>query len=98
MQLQALLKKKLNHFSVNNIFVGPGTKQLMFLLHVIFDGEIILPAPSWVSYEPQSTISKNKVLWIQTKAENNWHVTEMKIEDIKEIKTKNKIINFKFAK
>ena len=88
-----LLKKGLNHFSVTNIFVGPGTKQLMFLLQLAFDGDIILPAPSWVSYEPQSTISKNKVLWIQTKAENNWHVTADEItETLKKVNSKNKII------
>ena len=33
----------------------------MFLLHVIFDGEIILPAPSWVSYAPQAIIGRNKI-------------------------------------
>jgi len=43
----------------------------MFLLQLAFDGDIILPAPSWVSYEPQSVISNNKVHWIQTKIENN---------------------------
>ena len=88
-----LLKKELNHFSVNNIFVGPGTKQLMFLLQLAFDGDIILPAPSWVSYEPQSIISKNKVLWIQTKVENNWHVTADEINEIlKQSNSKNKFI------
>jgi aspartate aminotransferase len=30
----------------------------MFLLHIIFDGEIILPAPSWVSYAPQGNTWK----------------------------------------
>ena len=32
----------------------------MFLLHIIFDGEIILPAPSWVSYAPQAILGRNK--------------------------------------
>ncbi len=39
----------------------------MFLLHVIFDGEIILPAPSWVSYAPQAILGRNKTQIIQTK-------------------------------
>ena len=42
--------KNLNH---ENIIIGPGSKELMFLLQVAFDGEIILPVPSWVSYAPQ---------------------------------------------
>ena len=47
-------KKKNYNYKSKNIIIGPGTKELMFLLHIIFDGEIILPAPSWVSYAPQA--------------------------------------------
>jgi aspartate aminotransferase len=65
----------------------------MFLLQLAFDGDIILPAPSWVSYEPQSVISNNKVHWIQTKIENNWHVTSEEITGVlKQSTAKNKII------
>jgi len=88
-----LIKKSLNHYNVDNIFVGPGTKQLMFLLQLAFDGDIILPAPSWVSYDPQAIIAKNKVHWVQTKIENNWHVTPQDIEDVlKQCTAKNKLI------
>ena len=88
-----LIKKSLHHYSVDNIFVGPGTKQLMFLLQLAFDGDIILPAPSWVSYDPQALIAKNKVHWVQTKIENNWHVTPQDIEEVlKTCSTKNKLI------
>jgi aspartate aminotransferase len=54
----------------------------MFLLHVIFDGEIILPAPSWVSYAPQAIIGRNKIKTIQTKRENNWFPTASEIEKV----------------
>ena len=91
--LKHLEKKGLKHFNQDNIFVGPGTKQLMFLLQIVFDGDIILPAPSWVSYEPQAHISKNKVHWVQTTIENNWHVTSKEIETVlTNITSKNKII------
>ena len=54
----------------------------MFLLHVIFDGEIILPAPSWVSYAPQAILGRNKVKILQTKRENNWFPSGKEIEEI----------------
>jgi len=54
----------------------------MFLLNVIFDGEIILPAPSWVSYVPQAIINRNKIQILQTKRENNWFPTGFEIEKI----------------
>ena len=55
-----------NNFKSNNVMVGPGTKELMLLTHIAFNGDILLPAPSWVSYQPQAFIAKNKVHWIQT--------------------------------
>ena len=65
------VKKNYNYKS-ENVIIGPGSKELMFLLHVIFDGEIILPAPSWVSYAPQAILGRNKTQILQTKRENNW--------------------------
>ena len=75
-------KKKNNNFTPNQIIVGPGSKELMFLLHISFDGEIILPTPSWVSYQPQSIIADNKFHWIKTTSENNWHPTAENIENL----------------
>ncbi len=75
-------KKKDHKYSSSNIIVGPGSKELMFLLQILFDGEIILPAPSWVSYAPQAIIGRNKTKWIQTKSENNWFPTAKEIEDV----------------
>ncbi len=75
-------KKKGKSFTSDQIIIGPGSKELMFLLHMSFDGEILLPTPSWVSYKPQSIIADNKYHWIDTKAENNWYPTADSIENI----------------
>ena len=80
-------KKNIKNYKAENVIIGPGTKELMFLLQILFDGEILLPAPSWVSYAPQSIIAKNKFHWIKTKSENNWFP---KAEEIEEIILKNK--------
>jgi len=83
--------KKNYHYKADNIIVGPGTKELMFLLQILFDGEVMLPAPSWVSYEPQAIIGRNKVHWINTNRENNWFPTA---ESIETIVSKNKNKNY----
>jgi len=75
-------KKKNRNFSPEQIIVGPGSKELMFLLHISFDGDIILPAPSWVSYKPQSIIADNKFHWIETVAENNWYPSAESLEKL----------------
>ena len=85
------LKKKIGiNYPKENIVITPGSKEAMLLLHVAFNGEIILSAPSWVSYEPQAIIGRNKVHWIQTTRENNWFPTAAQLEKkIKSIKKKN---------
>ena len=75
------VKKKIEYKS-ENVIVGPGSKELMFLLHVLFDGEIILPAPSWVSYGPQAIIGRNKVKWLECSRENNWFPTATELEKL----------------
>ena len=54
----------------------------MFLLNLAFDGEIILPTPSWVSYEPQGILANNKIHKIETLAEKNWFPSAKSIESI----------------
>ena len=75
-------KKKNHDYNSDNVIIGPGSKELMFLLQVIFDGEIILPAPSWVSYAPQAILGRNKIQILQTKRENNWFPSGQEIEEI----------------
>ncbi len=75
------LKKKYN-YSADNVIIGPGSKELMFLLQVLFEGEIILPIPSWVSYAPQAILGRNKIIKVKTKSENNWFPTGKDLEEI----------------
>ena len=74
--------KNSQNYKPENIIVGPGTKELMFLLQLLFDGDILLPAPSWVSYAPQALLSRNRTHWIVTKSENNWFPTGEEIEKV----------------
>ena len=88
-----LSKKTGSKFLKENIIITPGSKEGMFLMHMVFNGDIILPAPSWVSYAPQAKIASNKVHWIQTSADNNWFPTAKELEKkIKSIKNKNIIL------
>jgi aspartate aminotransferase len=75
------LKKNYN-YSAENILVGPGTKELMFLLHTLFNGDVLLPSPSWVSYEPQAILGRNKIHWLETNREKNWFPTADMIEKV----------------
>ena len=88
-----LNKNNNNNFKFDDIIIGPGTKELMFLTQIAFQGEVLLPAPSWVSYQPQALIAKNKVHWIQTTDSSNWFPTAEQLENkIKNIKNKNLLL------
>ena len=79
-----------NNFSKDDILITPGSKEAMYIMHVAFKGEVILPSSSWVSYAPQASIGNNKFHWIQTSRENNWFPTAEDLEKkIKSIGKKN---------
>ena len=83
-------KKKQNKYNESNIIIGPGSKELMFLLHILFDGEVLLPAPSWVSYKPQAILGRNKYHFIETSRERNWFPSAESIENIVSKKSRKK--------
>ena len=68
-------------FEVENILIGPGSKELMFIAQLVIYSELLLPAPSWVSYAPQSKILGRKVSWLETKKEDDWLLRSDVLED-----------------
>ena len=62
------------------ILVGPGSKELLFGLQMALDCELLLPAPSWVSYEPQARLLSRPCRWIETRPENGWKLTADDLE------------------
>jgi aspartate/methionine/tyrosine aminotransferase len=57
------------------VMVGPGSKELMFLLQMAGDFEVLIPAPSWVSYAPQAGLFGRRVRWLATDLANDWLIT-----------------------
>ena len=35
--------------NAENVLIGPGSKELMFLLQFVYYGDLVIPTPSWVS-------------------------------------------------
>ena len=44
----------------HDVLIGPGSKELMFFLQLVYNGDLVIPAPSWVSYAPQAQINRPK--------------------------------------
>jgi len=59
----------------DDILIGPGSKELMFLTQLVLDAELFVPSPSWVSYVPQARLAGRRATWIPTRRDEHWHLT-----------------------
>ncbi|WP_144820588.1 pyridoxal phosphate-dependent aminotransferase [Marinobacter piscensis] len=68
--------------SWEDVLIGPGSKELLFILQLAYYGDLLIPRPSWVSYAPQARIIGRSVHWLPTYAENNWQLTAEELDII----------------
>jgi aspartate aminotransferase len=64
----------------DGVIVGPGSKELMFLLQLVYYGEIILTTPCWVTYWPQARIIGRRISLIHTDYETHWKTDAERLE------------------
>ncbi|MBS3922303.1 MAG: aminotransferase class I/II-fold pyridoxal phosphate-dependent enzyme [Nitrosarchaeum sp.] len=69
---EAIAKYNKYYFSMDidpkRIYVGPGTKELIFNLLEILHGTVILPTPAWLGYLPQIRLLKKNFHMLPTQA------------------------------
>jgi aspartate aminotransferase len=65
-----------------DVLVGPGSKELMFLLQLVYYGDLVIPTPTWVSYAPQAQIIGRAVRWLPTDAESDWRLRPEQLESL----------------
>ena len=66
--------------SGEDVIIGPGSKELMFILQLVFYGDLVIPSPSWVSYSPQASIIGRQVRRVATRPENGWRLQAEELE------------------
>jgi aspartate aminotransferase len=67
-------------FRAEDVLIGPGSKELMFILQLVYYGDLVIPTPSWVSYAPQAHIIGRHVRWLPTHADNGWLLMPEELE------------------
>ena len=79
--------------SPEDVLIGPGSKELMFLLQLVYYGDLVIPTPSWVSYAPQAHIIGRQVHWLETDRGNAWRLTPDELEKLcREDETRPRIV------
>ena len=61
--------------NAENVMIGPGSKELVFLLQLVFNSEIIIISPCWVSYIPQAKIIGKKISVVHSSNKDKWQLT-----------------------
>jgi len=69
-------------FRAEDILIGPGSKELMFILQLVYYGDLVIPTPSWVSYAPQAHIIGRHVRWLPTHSDNDWLLMPEELEKL----------------
>lgn len=74
--------KNFNHnFSGNDVFIGPGSKELIFQIIYLMEGPLLVPAPSWVSYGPQAALRGKNIVPIHTERDNDYRLTPEELDE-----------------
>ncbi len=68
--------------TADGVLIGPGSKELMFLLQLCYYGDILLPSPCWVSYLPQAKIIGRNVRVIHTSFGERWRISPEHLVDV----------------
>lgn len=61
-------------YDAEQVLIGPGSKELMFLVQIALQAELLIPSPAWVSYAPQATVAGRRVTWLPTRREDRWQL------------------------
>jgi aspartate aminotransferase len=82
-ELRSAISKYNKHYfemdiSPERIYVGPGTKELIFNLLEILHGTVILPTPAWLGYLPQIRFLKKNYHMLPTRANKKISPTNLK--------------------
>lgn len=64
----------------DDVLIGPGSKELMFLLQLTYYGDLVIPTPAWVSYAPQARIIGRRVELLETSQADGWQLSPARLE------------------
>lgn len=89
------IKYSNKNYQFSDVIFGNGSKELLFMIQLIFDGIIILVSPYWVSYIEHSKILNKKYEIIETKINAEYKLLPKQLETVCEkYKNENKLLIF----
>lgn len=83
-KVKQLIKNKysVSNYQVENVLLGNGLKEILFITQMSFEGTIIHLHPSWVSYKEQTKLLNKKTINYNTKFENDYKITPEELSSL----------------
>lgn len=76
-----------------DVIVGPGTKELFFLFLCVFNGDVFVLSPTWITFLPQARLAGHEPTVITTEYRHDWRVTSDNLERaLNKSSAKNKVL------
>jgi len=67
----------------SDIVIAPGTKMILFAMQMAVEGDLLMPVPSWVSYEPQAKMLHTDAIKIPTTLDDEgYHIDAQQLRDV----------------
>ncbi|XP_076437074.1 aspartate aminotransferase-like [Babylonia areolata] len=67
-------------YDPSQVIVGPGSKELIYLLLNVFRGKVLVLSPSWTTYKPQAQLSGHTPVIVTVDVSSEWKLTPQVLE------------------
>ncbi len=64
-----------DYINASDVLIAPGSKLILYALQMAVEGDLLMPVPSWVSYDPQARMLHTKVIKVPTRLDDaGYHI------------------------
>ena len=68
--------------TAEDVLVGPGAEDLVFLLRFAFDGELVVTSPHWPGFGRRTAVGDGEVTSLATRREYHWQITPEQLDEL----------------
>lgn len=67
----------------SDVIIAPGSKLILYALQMAIEGDLLMPVPSWVSYDPQARMLHKNVIKVPTVLDDaGFHIDAKQLEEV----------------
>ncbi|MBL4804423.1 MAG: aminotransferase class I/II-fold pyridoxal phosphate-dependent enzyme [Alphaproteobacteria bacterium] len=72
-----------DYINATEIIIAPGSKLILYALQMAIEGDLLMPVPSWVSYDPQAKMLHADVIKVPTTLDDDgYHIDPEELRNV----------------